>query len=71
SQNGQKPFQVMSTLQMQLQPFEEVSIAPEPGRLSPLCRDRKIFASNSFGESPHPFVGIHLAIFIHEQPDVY
>ena len=70
-EDGQKPFQFMFTWQMQRQPFEEVAISPEPGAVSALGRERKMFASNNFRKPPHRFVRIHLAIVIHEQPVVY
>jgi len=70
-QDGQIPFQFMFTWQMQRQPFEEVAISPEPGTVGPLCRERKMLASNNFRKPPHRFVRIHLAIVIHEQPVVY
>ena len=57
--------------QMQRQPFEEVAISPEPGAVGALGRERKVFALNNFRKSPHRFVGIHLAIAIHEQAVVY
>jgi hypothetical protein len=70
-QDAQKPFQFMFTRQMQRQPFEGVAISPEPGTVSTLCRERKMFASNNFRKPPQRFVGIRLAIVIHEQPVVY
>jgi hypothetical protein len=70
-QDGQKPFQFMFTWQMQWQPFEEVAISPEPGAVGALGRESKVFASNNLRKPPHRFVGIHLAISIHEQPVVY
>ena len=71
SQDGQKPFQFMFTWQMQREPFEEVAISPEPGAVSALGCECKMLASNNFRKPPHRFVGIHLAIVIHEQPVVY
>jgi hypothetical protein len=56
---------------MQGQPFEEVAISPEPGAVGALGRERKVFASNNFRKPLHRFVGIHLAIVIHEQAVVY
>jgi hypothetical protein len=70
SQGGQKPF-FMFTWQMERQPFEEVAISPESGPVSTLRRERNIFASNHFHESPHRFTGIHPAIVIYEQLVVY
>ncbi len=70
-QDGQKPFQFMFTWQMQREPFEEVAISPEPGAVSALGCECKMLASNNFRKPPHRFVGIHLAIVIHEQPVVY
>jgi hypothetical protein len=61
----------MFTWQMQRQPFEEVAISPEPGRVGPLCRERKILAANNFRKSPHRLIRIYLAIAIFEQPVVY
>ena len=61
-QSGQKLFQFMFTWQMQRQPFEEVAISPEPGTVSTLCREHKIFASNNFRELPHHVVRCHLAL---------
>ncbi|MGD1083572.1 MAG: hypothetical protein ABSA47_02335 [Verrucomicrobiota bacterium] len=69
-QDGQKPFQFMFTWQIQRQPFEEVAISPDPGALSALGRERKVFVSNNFRKPPHRFFGVHLAIVIHEQPVV-
>jgi hypothetical protein len=56
---------------MQGQPFEKVEISPEPGAAVPLRREGKVFPSNNFRKPPHHFVGIHLAIAIHEQAVVY
>lgn len=49
----------------------EVAISPEPSTVSLLSRKRKMFASNHFLKSPHRFLGLHLAILIHEQSVVY
>ena len=69
--DGQKPFQFMFTWQMQRQPFEEVAISPEPGTISALGCECKIFASNDFLKSPHGFIGLHLGVLIYEQSVVY
>jgi hypothetical protein len=61
----------MFTWQMQREPFDEVAISPEPGAVSALGRERKVFLLNNFRKSPHRFFGIRLAIVIHEQPVVY
>ena len=61
----------MFTWRMQGQPFEEVAISPEPGAVGAPGRERKVFASNNFRKPLHRFVGIHLAIVIHEQAVVY
>jgi hypothetical protein len=61
----------MFTWQLQRQAFDEVAISPKPDAVSALGRECKVFASNNFRKSPHRFVGVHLAIVIHEQPVVY
>ena len=68
--DGQKPFPIMFTWQMQRQPFEAVAMPPEPGAVIALCRECKLFVSNNFRKSPHCFVRIYLAILTHEQPAV-
>jgi hypothetical protein len=67
-QDRQKPFQLMFTLQMQRQPFDEAAISPDPGAVIALCRECKVVVSNNFLKSLHRFVPIHLAIVIYEQP---
>ena len=61
----------MFTWQMERQRFEEVAISPEPGTVRTLRRERKMFASNYFRNSPHCFIRIHPAIVIYEQLVVY
>jgi hypothetical protein len=70
-QDRQKTFQLMFTLQVQRQPFDEAAISPEPGAVIALRCECKVFASNNFRKPLHCFVRIFLAVLIHEQPVVY
>jgi len=48
---------------MKREPFEFVAISTEPGAVTALCRERKMFALNNFRKFPHDFVHILLANF--------
>lgn len=70
-EDGQKPFQLMFTWQMQGQPLEEVAISPEPRVASALGRERKVFASKNSRKPPHRFIRVHLAVVMLEQTVLY
>jgi hypothetical protein len=70
-QSIQKPFQFLFTRSMRWKPFEVVAISPEPGAVTPLCAERKMFPPNHFRKSCDRFIGVHSIIVIYEQPVVY
>jgi hypothetical protein len=56
---------------MKREPIGVVAISREPGAITALRQERKMFEWNKIRKPPHRFVRIHLAIVIHEQAVVY
>ena len=48
-----------------------VAISREPGAVTALRQERRMFASKNIRKPPHCFVRVHLATAIHEQAVVY
>ena len=71
SQSRQKPFQFLFTRQMRRKPFDLVAISPEPGAVTALRGQRKMFPANDFRKACHRFFGIRSRSLIHEPPVVY
>ena len=47
-ESSQKPFGLSFTQHMKQKSFEVVAISPEPGAITPLRCERKMFPSNNF-----------------------